>query len=47
VSRQTLRSIAEQFQQWVKDWSTTRNIPILDAPQGRRDDFVDLYFRAA
>jgi hypothetical protein len=47
VSRQTLRGIAEQFQQWVNGWSTERNIPILDAPQGRRDDFVDPYFKKA
>jgi len=36
VSRQTLRGIAEQFQHWLKAWSGKRNIPILDAPQGRR-----------
>jgi hypothetical protein len=47
VSRYTLRGIAEQFQQWLKGWSGKRNIPILDAPQGRRDDFVDPYFRRA
>jgi hypothetical protein len=47
VSRYTLRGIAEQFQQWLKGWSGKRNIPILDAPQGRRDDFVDPYFKRA
>jgi hypothetical protein len=47
VSRQTLRGIAEQFQDWLKGWSGKRNIPILDAPQGRRDDFVDPYFKRA
>src|SRR5260370_11341600 len=35
VSRQTLRGIAEQFQHCLKAWSGKRNIPILDAPQGR------------
>jgi hypothetical protein len=35
VSRQTLRGIAEQFQHWLEAWSGKRNIPILDAPQGR------------
>ena len=47
VSRHMLRGIAEQFQHWVKAWSGQRNIPILDAPQGRRDDFVDPYFKRA
>jgi len=47
VSRQTLRGIAEQFQHWLKAWSGKRDIPILDAPQGRRDDFVDPYFKRA
>jgi len=44
VSRQTLRGIAEQFQQWLKGWAGKRSIPIVDAPEGRRDDFVDPYF---
>jgi hypothetical protein len=47
VSRQTLRGIAEQFQQWLKGWAGKRSIPIVDAPEGRRDDFVDPYFKRA
>lgn len=47
VSRYTLRDIAEQFQRWLKGWSEKRNIPIAEAPKGRRDDFVDPYFKGA
>src|SRR5271166_5568402 len=47
VSRNTLRSIAEQFQTWLKAWAEKRHIPIVEAPQGRRDDFVDPYFKRA
>jgi hypothetical protein len=47
VSRSTLRGIAEQFQTWLKAWAGKRNIPIVEAPQGRRDDFVDPYFNRA
>jgi hypothetical protein len=48
VSRNTLRGIAEQFQTWLKAWASKRNIPITEAPQGRRrDDFVDPYFKRA
>src|SRR5215813_5270008 len=44
VSRTTLRGIAEQFQAWLKTWAGKRSIPVIEAPQGRRDDFVDPYF---
>jgi hypothetical protein len=47
VSRNTLRGIAEQFQVWLKAWAGKRSIPVMEAPQGRRDDFVDPYFRRA
>ena len=47
VSRQTLRGIAEQFQHWLKGWSEKWNIPVVKAPKGRRDDFVDPYFKGA
>ena len=47
VSRQVLGGIADRFQQWVKAWSEKRNVPVLDAPPGRRDDFVEPYFRGA
>jgi hypothetical protein len=47
VTRHTLRTIAEQFQQWIKARCAKRNIPIVEAPKGRRDDFVDPYFKGA
>jgi hypothetical protein len=47
VSRNTLRGIAEQFQSWLKAWADRRSIPVMEAPQGRRDDFVDSYFHRA
>jgi len=47
VSRDVLRDIAEQFQNWVKNRSAQWNVPILEAPAGRRDEFVEPYFRRA
>src|SRR5258708_27021361 len=47
VSRNLLRDIAQQFQNWVKNRSQKWGAPILEAPEGRRDDFVDPYFRGA
>ena len=47
VSRGVLREIAEQFHGWVKNRSQKWNAPILDAPQGRRHEFVEPYFRRA
>src|SRR6266481_2664963 len=47
VSRDVLRAIAEQFQHWLKGWAETRAIPVVEAPKGRRDEFVDSYFKRA
>ena len=47
VSRDVLRDIAQQFQNWVKNRSQKWNVPILEAPEGRRDEFVEPYFRHA
>jgi hypothetical protein len=47
VTRNCLRDIAEQFQNWVKNRCQKWGTPILDAPEGRRDDFVDPYFKHA
>jgi hypothetical protein len=47
VSRNRLRDIAEQFGNWVKNRSEKWGAPILEAPGGRRDDFVDRYFRGS
>jgi len=44
VTRNKLREIAEQYQNWVKNRSEKWGAPIVDAPAGRRDDFVDSYF---
>jgi hypothetical protein len=47
VSRDVLRDIAQQFQNWVKNRSEKWDVPILEAPEGRRDEFVEPYFRHA
>ena len=47
VSRDILRGAAEQFQVWVKEQAGEWNAPIVDAPKGRRDEFVDPYFKGA
>src|SRR5215813_900040 len=45
VSRDALRQIANQFHSWVEEYARQWDIPILDAPPGRRDDFVGPYFK--
>jgi hypothetical protein len=47
VSRKVLTDIADQFANWVKNRSDKWEVPILDAPDGRRDEFIDPYFRKA
>ncbi len=47
VSRNLLRGIAEQFQSWVKHRSQKWGAPIVEAPAGRRDEFVAPYCRRA
>src|SRR5215469_6046778 len=47
VTRSTLRGIADQFQRWVTERAAKRNIPIVEAPKDRRDEFVDPYFGRA
>ena len=47
VSRDTLRDIATQFHHWVKNRAIRWGVRILDAPDGRRDEFVEPYFRRA
>ncbi|MGH9671378.1 MAG: hypothetical protein ACRD3A_14845 [Terriglobales bacterium] len=47
VSRDALRDIATQFQNWVKNRAHTWGVPLLDAPPGRRDEFVAPYFKRA
>jgi hypothetical protein len=47
VSRKVLTDIADQFGCWVKNRAQRWDTPILDAPEGRRDEFVEPYFRKA
>ena len=47
VSRDILRGAAEQFQLWVKEQADKWNAPIVEPPRGRRDEFVDPYFKGA
>jgi len=47
VSRQVLRDIAIQYHNWVKNRSQKWGVPIHEDPAGRRDDFVERYFRRA
>jgi hypothetical protein len=47
VSRDVLREIADQFHNWVQNLSKKWDAPILDAPESRRDEFVEPYFRRA
>ena len=41
VSRDVLRDIASQFQNWVVNRSQKWGAPILDTPEDRRDKFLD------
>src|SRR5881296_293866 len=47
VSRDVLREIATQFHNWVINRSKKWGAPILGTPDGRRDEFVQPYFKAA
>jgi hypothetical protein len=47
VSRDVLHEIASQFQNWIVNRSQKWDAPILETPEGRRDEFVDHYFRRA
>ncbi len=47
VSRDALRDIASQFHNWVNNRAQTWGAPLLDAPAGRRDEFVEPYFKRA
>jgi hypothetical protein len=47
VSRDVLRDIADQYRNWIRNRSLKWQAPILEAPEGRRDEFVDPYFRTA
>jgi hypothetical protein len=47
VSREVLRDIAGQFHNWVVNRAQKWGAPIVEAPRGRRDEFVTPYFRHA
>src|SRR5262245_66422081 len=47
VTRDLLRDIAAQFHHWVTTRTRQWGAPLLDAPHGRRDDFVTPYFHRA
>jgi hypothetical protein len=47
VTRNRLRDIAQQFQNWVNNRAEKWGSPIVEAPAGRRDEFVDPYFKGA
>ena len=47
VSRDVLRGAAQQFQGWVTEQAGKWNAPIVEAPKGRRDEFVEPYFSGA
>jgi hypothetical protein len=47
VSQAVLKDIATQYQRWVIAQAKAGRTPIVDAPAGRRDTFVESYFRRA
>jgi hypothetical protein len=47
VSKAVLTDIATQYQRWVIAQAKTLAAPIVEAPAGRRDAFVEPYFRRA
>lgn len=47
VSRTVLRRIAKDFHAWVEERARQWRAPIVPAPNGRRDEFVERYFRRA
>src|SRR5881396_1445053 len=47
VTRDLLRDVAAQFHHWVTTRVRHCGAPLLDAPEGRRDDFVAPYFQRA
>src|SRR5919106_6160167 len=47
VSRDALRDIANQCHNWVKNRAQAWGVPVLDAPDERRDEFIDRYFQRA
>jgi hypothetical protein len=47
VTRKVLRDVADDYQNWVTHSARQWGVEILDAPEGRRDEFIEPYFRDA
>jgi len=47
VTRNVLRDIAGQYQNWVTNRSSAWDAPMLEAPNDRRDEFTEPYFKHA
>jgi hypothetical protein len=47
VTRTVLRGIANEYHAWVTQRARVWRVPIVAAPKGRRDEFVERYFRQA
>jgi hypothetical protein len=47
ASRKVLRDVASGYQNWVTHSAEKWGVEILDAPEGRRDEFIEPYFRNA
>jgi hypothetical protein len=47
VTRNELGAIADQYRNWVANRSQKWGVPILEPPDGRRDDFIDPCFKQA
>jgi hypothetical protein len=45
VTRDLLHEIADQFKNWVTNRSKKWKAPIVEAPNSRRDEFMDAYFK--
>jgi hypothetical protein len=45
VTRTLLTGIADRFRDWITNRSQRWGVSILEAPESRRDDFLDPYFK--
>ena len=47
MSRKVLRDVANDYHSWVASRAQKWGVEIVDPPDGRRDDFVEPYFKRA
>ena len=47
VTRKVLHDISERYHQWVRNQAELWKVPILEYPEGRREDVVAPYFTRA